>query len=94
MTTGPGDEGDELVDLLGDLVGSRIRFQGMPCLVADVILSPAMLILKPVDGQPEIQADAYGTPHRRGPRLIEVPVFSEDGITVNPELQLLRPDTS
>jgi hypothetical protein len=90
VTPGPDHDPDELLARLGALVGTRVRFQGIPCLVADVILSPAMLILKPAGGEPEIQSDAYGTPRRRGPRLIEVPVFAEDGHTPHPELQLLR----
>ena len=94
MTNGPGQDRDGLLDRLSSLVGLRVHFQGMTCLVADVIVSPALLILKPVDGPREIQADAYGTPRRRGPRLIEIPVFAEDGYSPNPELKLLRPHGS
>jgi hypothetical protein len=91
MTNDPGDDRDRVLDRLGSLVGLTVQFQGMTCLVADLIVSPALLILKPVDGPWEIQSDAYGTPRRRGPRLIEIPVFAEDGHTANPELKLLRP---
>lgn len=91
MTNDPDYDRDGLLDRLGSLVGLTVQFQGMTCLVSDVIVSPALLILKPVDGGGEIQSDAYGTPRRRGPRLIELPVFAEDGHTVNPELMRIRP---
>ena len=91
MTIEPGHDAGELLARLRALVGARVRFQGIPCLVADLILSPAMLILKPVDAPAEIQSDAYGRPRRRAPQFIEVPVFLENEGRVNPELRLLRP---
>ena len=91
MTGQSGNAPEALLERLGDLVGTRVRFQGMPCLVADVIVAPALLILKPEDSPAEIQPDVYDAPRRLGPRLIEVPVFTEDGLAVNPELTLLRP---
>lgn len=71
------------------LVGRTVSYQGLPCRIRDILEDPPTFVLHVLDGHGEITADSYGHPRRKGPRVIEVPLWREDG-TVNPEVALIR----
>jgi hypothetical protein len=80
--------GPTLQQLRG-MVGAELRYQGMRCILVDVLDEPPVLVLRPVDAAPVIQADNFGKPMRHAPQLFELPVFGADGRSLSPELQLI-----
>ena len=81
--------GDSTVQRLRSLVGAELRYQGMRCVLVEVLEDPAMLVLRPIGAEPVIQADNFGKPMRHAPQLFELPVFAPDGVTLSAELQLI-----
>ncbi len=80
----------ETLRRLETLIGSAVTFEGIACRVADLILSPALLVLKPLQRPAGIQTDSYGQPWRRSQAVIEIPVFDEDGRTLSADLMRVR----
>lgn len=74
---------------LQSLVGAELRYQGMRCVLVDVLERPPVLVLRPIGAEPVIQADNFGKPMRHAPPLFELPVFGPDGATLSAELQLI-----
>lgn len=74
---------------LRSLVGAELRYQGMRCVLVEVLDQPPVLVLRPIDAGPVIQADNFGKPMRHAPQLFELPVFGPDGVTPSAELQLI-----
>ena len=80
----------ETLGRLETLIGSTVRYRGVTCQVADLIVSPALLVLKSLQRPAGIQTDSYGQPRRRTQELVEIPVFEEDGRTPSAELMQVK----
>lgn len=74
---------------LKSLVGAELRYQGMRCVLVEVIDDPPIAVLRPVGAEPVIQADNFGKPMRHAPQLFELPVFGPDGVSLSAELKLI-----
>lgn len=74
---------------LKSLVGAEVRYQGMRCLLVDVLDQPPVVVLRPIGADPVVQADNFGKPMRHAPPLFELPVFGPDGVSPSAELQLI-----
>jgi len=74
---------------LKSLVGAELRYQGMRCLLVDVLDQPPVVVLRPIGADPVVQADNFGKPMRHAPALFELPVFGPDGVSPSAELQLI-----
>jgi hypothetical protein len=74
---------------LKSLVGAELRYQGMRCLLVDVLDQPPVVVLRPIGADPVVQADNFGKPMRHAPPLFELPVFGPDGVFPSAELQLI-----
>lgn len=77
------------LERLRSLVGRELRYQGMRCLLVEVLDEPPMVVLRAVDAAPVIQADSFGNPIRHAPQLFELPVFAPDGTSLSSELGLV-----
>jgi hypothetical protein len=77
------------LDHLKSLVGSELRYQGLRCILVEVLDEPAVVVLRPIGAAPVIQADNFGKPMRHAPQLFELPVFGPDGVTLSAELGLI-----
>jgi hypothetical protein len=77
------------LDQLRGMVGAELGYQGMRCVLVEVLDEPPVLVLRPVGAAPVIQADNFGKPMRHAPQLFELPVFAADGISLSPELRLI-----
>jgi hypothetical protein len=77
------------LDRLKSLVGSELRYQGLRCILVEVLDEPAVVVLRPIGAAPVIQADNFGKPMRHAPQLFELPVFAPDGVTLSTELGLI-----
>ena len=77
------------LERLKSLVGAELRYQGMRCLLVDVLDRPPVVVLRPIGADPVIQADNFGKPMRHAPQLFELPVFGPDGTSPSAELQLI-----
>lgn len=82
------DEGLTLARLQS-LVGVELRYQGMRCVLVDVLEQPPVLVLRPIGAAPVIQADNFGKPMRHAPQLFELPIFGPDGVSLSAEAQLI-----
>jgi hypothetical protein len=74
---------------LRSLVGRELRYQGMRCTLVEVLDEPPVVVLRPIDAAPVIQADNFGKPMRHAPQLFELPVFAPDGVSLSAELRLV-----
>lgn len=74
---------------LKTVVGRELRYQGMRCVLVDVLDEPPMVILRPIGAEPVIQSDNFGKPMRHAPQLFELPVFGPDGVSLSAELQMI-----
>jgi hypothetical protein len=81
---------NEILARLAPFVGREVTYQGMRCTVLDLLSDPPMLVLRPVDAAPVIQADNFGKPTRHVPQLYELPVFGPDGRTLSAEMRLVK----
>jgi hypothetical protein len=84
------NDGPDILARLQRLVGDEVRYQGMRCVVVEVLHDPPMLVLRPVGAEPVIQADNFGKPMRHAPQLFELPVFGSDGRSLSAELKLVN----
>ena len=85
----PVNDDPDILARLQALAGREVRYQGMRCLVVEILHDPPMLVLRPVGAEPVIQADNFGKPMRHAPQLFELPVFGGDGRTLSAELKLV-----
>ncbi|MFU8821193.1 MAG: hypothetical protein ACNA8G_06505 [Gammaproteobacteria bacterium] len=74
---------------LKSLVGAELRYQGMRCLLVDVLDQPPIVVLRPIDADPVVQTDNFGKPMRHAPPLFELPVFGPDGVSLSAEARLI-----
>jgi len=77
------------LEQLKSLVGTELRYQGMRCLLVEVIDDPPIAVLRPVGAEPVIQADNFGKPVRHAPQLFELPIFGADGASLSAEIKLI-----
>lgn len=77
------------LERLKSLVGAELRYQGMRCLLVDVLDQPPVVVLRPIGADPVIQADNFGKPMRHAPQLFELPIFGPDGASLSTELKLI-----
>jgi hypothetical protein len=75
---------------LRSLVGRELRYQGMRCTLVEVLDEPPVVVLRPINAAPVIQADNFGKPMRQAPQLYELPVFAPDGVSLSAELRLVN----
>jgi len=78
------------LERLRALVGAELRYQGIPCILIDVLDQPPVVVLRPIGAAPVIQADNFGKPMRHAPQLFELPVFAPDGVSLSAELKLIN----
>lgn len=84
-----------LLHRLRTLVGQELRYQGLRCTLVEIIDEPPVLVLRPMDAEPVIQADNFGKPLRHAPPFFELPMFSPDGAALSAELRMISlPDGS
>jgi hypothetical protein len=81
---------NEILARLAPFVGREVSYQGMRCTVLDLLSDPPVLVLRPVDAAPVIQADNFGKPMRHAPQLYELPVFGPDGCSLSAEMRLVK----
>ena len=74
---------------LKSLVGAELRYQGLRCTLVEVLDEPPVVVLRPLDAAPVIQADNFGKPMRHAPQIFELPVFAPDGVSLSQELSLI-----
>lgn len=74
---------------LKSLVGTELRYQGLRCTLVEVLDEPPVVVLRPIDAAPVIQADNFGKPMRHAPQIFELPVFARDGVSLSQELRLI-----
>jgi hypothetical protein len=77
------------LERLRTLCGSELRYQGLRCLLVEVLDDPPVVVLRPIGADPVIQSDNFGQPTRHAPPLFELPVFGRDGVSLSAELQML-----
>lgn len=77
------------LERLKSLVGAELRYQGLPCILVEVLDEPPVVVLRPIGAAPVIQTDNFGKPVRHAPQLFELPVFAPDGESLSAELQLI-----
>jgi hypothetical protein len=80
----------DILARLAPFVGREVSYQGMRCTVLDLLSDPPMLVLRPADAAPVIQADNFGKPTRHAPQLYELPVFAADGHSLSAEMRLVK----
>ncbi|NHA14291.1 hypothetical protein [Thioalkalivibrio sp. XN279] len=80
----------EILARLAPFVGREVNYQGMRCTVLDLLSDPPVLVLRPADAAPVIQADNFGKPMRHAPQLYELPVFGPDGCSLSAEMRLVK----
>lgn len=81
-------EAAELLLQLRALVGTRVRYQGMDCMICDVVDVPPLLVLQRHASDIQIQPDSYGHPRSVGTGLLDVPVMDETGV-LSAEMRLI-----
>jgi hypothetical protein len=81
---------NEILARLAPFVGREVSYQGLRCTVLDLLSDPPVLVLRPVDAAPVIQADNFGKPMRHAPQLYELPVFGPDGCSLSAEMRLVK----
>lgn len=77
------------LERLRSLVGTELRYQGLRCMLVEVLDEPPVVVLRPIGAAPVIQADNFGKPMRHAPQLFELPVFGSDGVALSAELQMI-----
>lgn len=77
------------LERLRSLVGAELRYQGLRCILVEVLDQPPVVVLRPIDAAPVIQADSFGKAMRHAPQLFELPVFAPDGVSPSQELKLI-----
>lgn len=78
---------DALITLphLRTLIGLKVRHQGEPCVVVEVLEAPAALVLEP-QAASAMLADLHGRPWEYGREHRIVPVLSADGTALHDAL--------
>lgn len=78
------------IERLRAMIGRQLRYQGMPCTLVEVLADPPVVVLRPIGGEPVIQADNFGKAVRHAPPFFELPVFAPDGASLSAELQMIN----
>jgi len=78
---------------LRSLVGCTFRDGPHSYRLVEVLADPRApaLVLEPLGAAPTVQDNQYGDPSRFAPRLLTIPLRSEDGVAPNPLLARLEP---
>lgn len=77
------------IERLRAMIGRQVRYQGLPCVMLEVLSDPPMVVLRPIGAEPVIQADTFGKAVRHAPPLFELPVYAPDGASLSAELQMI-----
>jgi len=67
-----------LLARLRKLIGRECHYLGRPCLVLDLLIDEALLILEVRESVPPIQTDQFGQANYRGNELLQVAVLNSD----------------
>ena len=92
MPTRPGRLAREAVELLAPLIGIRGRYGGRVLELVEVLAEGPQVALLDTSSGPGIQANQYGDPLTRQPRILTLPVVSEIEEDAHPVLRALLPD--
>lgn len=76
------------VEHLRDLIGLRVRHEGVECRVIEVLEDGPSLVLQSELAQ-SIQPDQYGEAHRWVPHTLTVPIFNDDKTELAPDFASL-----
>ena len=80
--------------LLGQLMGRHATIDGIHCEVIDILKTDtvARVVLAEVHGQPMIQPDQHGEPHRRVGRTFTLSILNEEGRDLHPVISHIAGD--
>ena len=92
FSTRPGQLAQEMVQLLAPLIGIRGRYGGRVLELVEVLAEGPQVALLDTSSSPGIQANQYGDPLTRQPRILTLPVVSEVEADVHPVLRALLPE--
>ncbi len=79
------------VTQLQDMIGIRVRYQGVVCQVLEVLEEGPALVLEDLENHTLIQPDQHGEAHRRVPQTYTVQVLSVDSVEFHPAFLALDP---
>lgn len=68
------------------LIGRHLVYRGISCRVIDILEEGPCLVLQTGDDDSVIQANQYGEPSRRAPRILTVAVLNVRRDALNPAL--------
>ena len=88
----PGLWARDVVDLLVPLIGIRGYFDGRALELIDVLTEGPQVALLDASSAPRIQANQYGDPLTRQPRVLTLPVVSAVEADAHPVLRALLPE--
>jgi hypothetical protein len=78
----PGDLNISVEDLR-DLIGLRVRYEGVECQIIEILEDGPSLVLQNEVAH-AIQPDQYGEAHRRVPSTFTIAIFNKDKTELNP----------
>jgi len=81
-----GDDNAIPLNRLRKLIGLKVRHQGAQWEIIEVMEDNPALVLRDCEMHTVIQPDQHGEAHRRVPITIMMPLFEEDGVSLNPAL--------
>lgn len=67
-----------LLERLRKLIGRDCIYLRKPCVVVDLLVEEALLILEVSESMPPIQTDQFGQANFRANELLQVPVLNSD----------------
>lgn len=81
------------LDQVRSQIGKVFRHGALRYRLVDVLADPSgpALVLQALDLPPSIQGNQYGDASRLAPRLLTIPMYADDGKSLNPALQELEP---
>ena len=80
---------EALLPTLRELIGTRVQYQEQTCQIIEVLEDGPMLVLQCGNHEQVIQTNQYGDATRLAPKIISVPVLSEDGADYHPQFRQL-----
>jgi len=92
ISTRPAHLAREVVELLAPLIGIRGRYGARMLELVEVLAEGPQVALLDTSSVPGIQANQYGDPLSRQPRILTVPVVSEVEADAHPVLRALLPE--
>ena len=79
-----------LVQQLRGAIGMELNYQGVRCIVVELIGAPLTLVLQSLETHSTVQDDQLGTPKRRVTEIFTIPCLDEDdGENLHQELEAL-----